>query len=82
MGKSACSESLVLSRVASEGSDLSGYVIGADLAGPQHQPPKERDGHVHENNVVVVQMECPRCQCIDRRCVNDLHCVAYPACSV
>lgn len=80
--RSASTASLSLSRVGSEGSDLSGYVVGADLSinnGSSSARQQQKQGSTAHatpgvdyngyNNVVVVQLECPRCQCIDRRCV-------------
>lgn len=57
--------------MGSEGSDLSGYVIGADLQPPPQQP-QPGGGAGDDNNVVVVQLECPRCQRIDSRCACGL----------
>lgn len=71
LGRLASTASLGLSRVGSEGSDLSGYVIGADLQPHQQPQPGSAAAAADNNNVVVVQLECPRCQCIDRRCVYE-----------
>lgn len=74
LGRSTPTASLGLSRVGSEGSDLSGYVVGADLQ-PHQLQPHPGSGAGDDNNVVVVQLECPRCQRIDSRCVFNLACL-------